>query len=188
MDEKNIINAFQNGMKISEISKKYGYSRQGIYNILQRNNINYKKVKPEINVEEIKKDLRHKSINKIIKEKNISYHQIKNIMEQNNLKKKEIMTERLTVENVKRLYCEKGLNDIEIGRIFNCSQYTVRSFRWKHNIYNKNRNWKKELTKEKYLKMRKEGKNLMEISKISNFPYHIIMKAKALYENEHADK
>ena len=38
-----IIKAFKEGMSISELSKKYNYSRQGIYNILQRNNINYKK-------------------------------------------------------------------------------------------------------------------------------------------------
>lgn len=178
-----IIKAFKEGMSISELSKKYNYSRQGIYNILQRNNINYKKDKPEINIEDIKYDLKQKSINRIMKEKNISYHQMKNIMEKNNLQKKEIMSERLTEENIKRLYCEKGLDDMQIGKIFNCSPYTVRSFRWKHNIYNKNRNWKKELTKKKFLAMRKQYKTLTEISKISNLPYHIILKAKSLYED-----
>ena len=61
-----IIKAFKEGMSISELSKKYNYSRQGIYNILQRNNINYKKDKPEINIEDIKYDLKQKKPRKAL--------------------------------------------------------------------------------------------------------------------------
>ena len=32
-----IIKAFKEGVSISELSKRYNYSRQGIYNILKRN-------------------------------------------------------------------------------------------------------------------------------------------------------
>jgi DNA-binding CsgD family transcriptional regulator len=72
----------------------------------------------------------------------------------------------------------------EIGKIFNCSQYTVRSFRWKHNIYDKNRKWKEVLTFNDFVKMRSQGMSLIEISKKTGIPYHSVVKAKKIYESE----
>ena len=94
------------------------------------------------------------------------------------------MKDRLDKKIVRHLYDECGFNDRQIASIFNCSQYTVRSFRWNNGIYDKNRNWQINLTKEKFIVMRKSGKTLVEISNETGYPYHIVIKAKQLYENE----
>ena len=179
-----VIDAYKNGDSITEISRRYNISRQGIYNILNRNEINYKKQKNIINFDVLKEELKYNKIKYIMDKYNISYSQMKRIMENENIKKYEIMNDVLNIADVKRLYCDIGMSDIEIGRIFNCSQYTVRSFRWKNNIYNKNRQWQKLLTKKLYLQKKREGKTLKQISAETGFPYHIVAKAKKLYEHE----
>jgi DNA-directed RNA polymerase specialized sigma24 family protein len=75
-----------------------------------------------------------------------------------------------------------GFSDEEIGKIFQCSQYTVRSFRWKHNIYNRNRQWQERLPKKVYLQLRQQKLSLSEISAITDVPYYTVVKAKKLYE------
>ena len=114
----------------------------------------------------------------------IPYSYLRKVMKEQNIEKTEIMKDRLDKRVIKHLYDECGFNDEQIGSIFNCSQYTVRSFRWNNGIYDKNRNWKKDLTKDKFDTMRKSGKTLADISRETGYPYHIVIKAKQLYENE----
>lgn len=182
--EQQVINLYRDGVSISKIAKKIKISRQGIYNILNRNKINYKKQKANIDIDQIKNDLKYNKIKYVMKKYNLPYSRVRKIIEDENIKKYEIMTDVLIVEDIRRLYCDVGMTDEEIGKIFNCSQYTVRSFRWKNNIYDKNRQWQRELTKSKFLQMRADNKTLKQISEETGFPYHIVIKAKKIYEQE----
>lgn len=179
-----IVKKFNNGEKITNIARELKVSRQHVYNILNNNKIQYKKAKNNIDVNEIKQSLNYDTIKGIMDKNEISYYEMNKIMKENNLTKKSIMNGRLSVNNVKRLYQEVGLNDKEIGRLFNCSEYTVRSFRWNNNIYNKNRNWKNTLTKDVFYKLRSEGKSLKEISEVVQLPYYLVLKAKNEYETK----
>ena len=180
--DNNVIMSFKKGMSVSQIAKKYHISRQGVYNILNRNNINYKKVPSIIDVDKIAQDLKHNNIKTVMNKNGVSYHALRKIINENELEKREIMKNVLNVKDVKRLYCDIKLDDEKIGKIFNCSPYTVRSFRWKHNIYDENRRWMDILTKDVYQKLRRNGKSLTEISQIVNIPYYLVVKAKSIYE------
>ena len=182
-----VVRQYQEGKSVAEISRNTGLSRQGIYNILNRKQINYKKVNKEVDVDAIKKDLQRNKIKSVMKKYGISYHFVRKLMDKNNIDKSEIMKDVLKKEDVERLYTEMGMSDEEIGRIFNCSQYTVRSFRWEHGIYNKNRNWHTILTKEMFLKMQDDGLSLRAIAEKTGIPYHTIVKANKLYNNEDSE-
>lgn len=184
INEQNIITSFKNGESITKIAKENNVSRQCVYNILNRKNINYKKEEYYIDEDILKEELRNNKMITVMNKYKIPYSYLKKIMKQKNIEKTEIMKDRLDKKVIRHLYDECGFNDKEIASIFNCSQYTVRSFRWNNGIYDKNRNWKKDLTKQKFSSMRKAGKTLTDISKEAGYPYHIIIKAKQLYENE----
>lgn len=178
-----IIEAYNKDNNITNISKKYKISRQGIYNILNRNKINYKKQTRNIDVEILKKELKRNKMKYVMDKYNIPYSQIRKIINNEEIEKREILKNVLNVNDVNRLYKDVGMSDKEIAEIFNCSQYTVRSFRWQNNIYNRNRQWQKELTKRIYMNKRKMGKTLKQISDETGFPYHIVAKAKKIYED-----
>lgn len=133
-DEK-IINDFYSGMTVIQLSKKYGLSRQGIYNVFIRNKIGYKKEKKKYDIEKIRSDLKYNSVKKTMDMNKISYYDISKIMKNENIFKNEIMKDILNVEDVDRLYNKQGFNDEKIAKIYNCSKYTVRAFRWKNGIY-----------------------------------------------------
>ena len=184
INEQQIVLSFQNGESVTKIAKKYGISRQCVYNILNRKNINYKKEDYNVDSETIERELKNNKMVSVMEKYQIPYSYLKKVMEEQNIKKSEIMKDRLKQDVVKHLYNDCGFDDEQIGKIFNCSQYTVRSFRWENGIYDKNRNWKKDLTKEKFVSLREKGKTLVNISRETGYPYHIIVKAKQLYENE----
>ena len=185
--DEEVVQQYRDGKSIAEISRNTGLSRQGIYNILNRKQINYKKGAKKIDTDAIMKDLQRNKIKRVMEKYDLSYHSIRKIMDKSNINKSEIMKDILKKEDVARLYCEMGMSDEEIGRIFNCSQYTVRSFRWEHGIYNKNRNWKSILTKDIFLRMQEDGLSLREISEETGIPYHTIIKAKKMYTNEECE-
>ena len=180
--DNEVLRLFKENLSVSKISKMTGLSRQGIYNILQRNGVNYKKKVKSVEPHLLRKDLQHKSIKRVVQDTGVPYHRIKRIMDEHSIEKREIMRDILNVKDVSRLYNECGLDDKQIAQIFNCSQYTVRSFRWKYNIYDKNRLWQERLTKNIYRKLCSEGHSLSEISKITDVPYHTVVKAKKMYE------
>jgi len=184
INEKNIITSFKSGESVTKIAKENKISRQCVYNILKRKNINYKKEDYHIDSEMLKEKLKNNKMTAIMNKYKIPYSYLRKIMKEQNIEKTEIMKDRLDERVIKHLYDECGFNDEQIGSIFNCSQYTVRSFRWDNGIYDKNRNWKKDLTKDKFNIMRKSGKTLADISRETGYPYHIIIKAKQLYENK----
>ena len=184
INEQKIVLSFQNGESVTKIAKKYGISRQCVYNILNRKNINYKKEDYNVDGETIERELKNNKMVSVMEKYQIPYSYLKKVMDEQNIKKSEIMKDRLKQDVVKHLYNDCGFDDEQIGKIFNCSQYTVRSFRWENGIYDKNRNWKKDLTKEKFVSLREKGKTLVDISRETGYPYHNIVKAKQLYENE----
>lgn len=136
-NDKKIIDDFNNGMTVIELAKKYGFSRQGIYNIFIRNNIQYKKEKKKHNVHKIKQDLKYNSIKETMKINDISYYDINKIMRNENIFKNEIMRDRLNKDDIDRLYNKLNLNDEKIANIYKCSKYTISAFRWKNGIYKK---------------------------------------------------
>lgn len=188
INEDLIIESFNNNLSITKIAKKYGISRQCVYNILNRKNVNYKKEDYGVDIDALKKDLKCNKMRDVMEKYNIPYSYLKKIMDEEKIQKREIMKDVLNYEIVKHLYDECDFSDEQIGNIFNCSPYTVRSFRWQNNIYDKNRNWQKHLTKNDFIKMRKSGLSLAEISRKTGYPYHIIIKAKQVYEDCNSNK
>lgn len=182
INEDKVVESFNQGDSITKIAQINNVSRQCIYNILTRKNVNYKKERPTIQIEQLKEDIKHNKLSYVMGKYNLPYSYLKKIMDEENIDKRDIMNGVLSEERVRHLFCVSGFNDSEIAKIFNCSQYTVRSFRWKHNIYGKNRKWQEELSKKKFEQMRQKGMSLTEISKETGLPYHIITKAKRLYE------
>lgn len=184
VNDKIILNLFEDGCTVSEISKNTGLSRQGIYNILKRNSVNYKKASPTISPELLKSKLKKNSIRNVVRETGIPYHRVRKTMQKYKIEKNEIMRDILKVSDVERLYNELGFSDEKIAEIFNCSQYTIRSFRWKNNIYDKNRKWQERLPKSIYFSLRQKGYSLSDISEETDVPYYTVVKAKKLYEKE----
>lgn len=184
--EDRIIELFKNGMSVAKIAKEVKMSRQGVYNILIRKKIKYKKDIKNVEIDVLENELKNKKIKDIISETEIPYHQLRKVMKENGLRKSELLNDILKKDIIDRLYNEKGFNDVEIAKIFNCSQHTIRSFRWENNIYSRRRNWQKELTKEHFLELKKKY-SLREISEMTNLPYHTIVKANQIYNTKEND-
>ncbi len=133
-DEK-VLQMYRDGLSVMKIAKKLNISRQCIYNILNRNFINYKKPSRNVDIDAIKEEMKYSKMKKVMENHDLSYAQMKKIMKDENIKKREIMKDILKVEDIGRLFCKYRMSDKDIAQIFNCSEYTVRSFRWKNGIY-----------------------------------------------------
>lgn len=133
--DESVLTMYDNGMSVMAISKAMGISRQCVYNILNRNFINYKKPSKKVNIDAIKEEMKYSKMKQVMLRHDLTYAQMKKIMKEENIEKREIMKDILKIEDVRRLFHKYKMSDKDIAQIFNCSEYTVRSFRWKNGIY-----------------------------------------------------
>lgn len=124
---------YQEGMSLKDLGKKYGLSRQGIYNVLHAEGTPLRGreyLKPEIeDMGSLLEDIKEmKGVLKIAQKHNISAKNLHEIAQDNGLiVSKEVPAFKLDlpVEEMAEMY-EKGMNLKEVANVYNTCAMTVR--------------------------------------------------------------